>query len=349
MRLWLWQEVQEVLREERLNEAPAVRHYPVPCTPPLWARGGHAQTLFGHLLPSSGRVVQRATDAHRVITLHDGERLLVFTRPGTSGVRVHLFHGLSGDANAEYMRRTADRLSARGHEVWSVNHRGCGEGEGLAGKPYHSGKTEDMQAVLAESRADAPQLVHLVIGFSLSGNIALLLASKHLDPLPDGLIAVNPPVDIERASLDIHRGLCRLYEARFILRLRRSIALRQRAGLTSRPYRIPRSASLCDFDDLYTAPEAGFENGLDYYRKCSSLPHLTAIVTPAVWISAADDPFVAPATFATAPRSASVHLHLEPSGGHVGYLTRRGAGYERWLDGALEHYVAELARARTRG
>jgi len=336
-----------VLREELLSRAQRIEPYPRPCTPPWFARSGHAQTLFAHVLPSGGRHVTRGTDAHREVELDDGERLLVFTRPGDSGVRVHLFHGLSGDVNADYMRHAADRLSAGGHEVWSVNHRGCGEGEGLAGKPYHSGKVDDMQAVLAASRIDAPDQVQLVIGFSLSGNIALLMAGRGAGPQPDGLIAINPPVDLHRASIDIHGGLCRLYETRFVLRLRSAVKQRERAGLTSRPYSIPRTASLCDFDDLFTAPEAGFANGMDYYRRCSSLPHIASIDLPTVWISAADDPFVAPEGFREAPRSKHVHLHLEPTGGHVGYLAARGVGCERWLDGALEHYVGELTRVVT--
>ncbi|MCA8980327.1 MAG: hypothetical protein KDC14_09895, partial [Planctomycetes bacterium] len=141
-----------------------------------------------------------------------------------------------------------------------------------------------------------------------------------------------------------------LYETRFVLRLRAAVARRERAGLTSRAYRIPIGASLCEFDDLFTAPEAGFESGVDYYEQCSSLPHVASIEVPTVWISAADDPFVDPAGFADAPRSAHVHLHLEPAGGHVGYLARSGAGCERWLEGALEHYVGELVAAvRRRG
>jgi predicted alpha/beta-fold hydrolase len=36
-----------------------------------------------------------------------------------------------------------------------------------------------------------------------------------------------------------------------------------------------------------------------------------------------------------------VLLHVEPTGGHVGYIE---SGGRRWLDGALLHYVAQLAR-----
>lgn len=319
------------------------RPFPEACIPPPWARGGHAQTLLAHALPWAGEVAREAGWARREVTLEDGERLVVLARAGTSGVRVHLFHGLSGDAEVDYMRGLARALTRRGHGVWRVNHRGCGAGRGLATKPYHSGSSADMRAVLAASRAEAPGETHLVIGFSLSGNVALLLAAQELEPLPDGLIAVNPPVDLARASRDIHRGLSRLYELRFVLRLRRAVAERDRIRGRRGRAPIPLAASLMDFDDLYTAPEGGFTNGADYYRRCSSLPHLAGIRVPAVILSATDDPFVAADTLSGARLSATTHLHLEPCGGHVGYLARRGALWDRWLEGALVHYVEELA------
>lgn len=317
--------------------------YPPPCRPPLWARSGHAQTLLGHLLPSARGTSPPAPDLFREVELEDGERLVALERPGTSGVRVHLFHGLSGDADSDYMRRTARVLGARGHGVWRVNHRGCGAGRGLATRPYHSGSSADMRAVLAASRALGPGEVHLVIGFSLSGNVALLLAGQGLEPQPDALIAVNPPVDLARASADIRRGLSRLYELRFLWRLRRDVRERDRLRGVARRPPIPLRASLMDFDDLYTAPEAGFADGADYYRRCSSLPHLAAIRTPTVILSAADDPFVDAAVLRGAALSDTTWLHLEPSGGHLGYLAAAGLGWRRWLDGALVHYVGALA------
>lgn len=324
-----------------------VVRFPLACRPPFWARGGHAQTCWGHLLAARGAPPSRVAGARRIeLTLADGDRLVAHALPPAgkpSGVRVHLFHGLSGDADVDYMRRSAAVLRARGHEVWAANHRGCGAGRGLAARPYHSGSSADLAAVLAASHAEAPELRHMALGFSLSGNALLLMAAEARAPWLAGLIAVNPPIDLERTSADIHRGACRFYELRFLLRLRRAIAERQRAGLVSRAYRIPPFASLRELDDLYTAPEGGFADSADYYARCSAGPRLVAITTRGVVLTAADDPIVAVEAFHAARWPASLFLHVEPHGGHVGYLTRAGLGVRSWLDGALAHYVEQLA------
>lgn len=321
-----------------------VPRYPRPCRPPAWARGGHAQTLWAQALPARCAPLSRRPDAsRREVALDDGDRLVVHALPGTSGVRVHLFHGLASDVDSATMRRTAAVLAARGHSVWAANHRGCGPGRGLAARPYHSGSSADLAAVLAVSRAEAPALAHLALGFSLSGNALLLLAAEQRAPWLRGLISVNPPVDLARASRDIHRGACRLYELRFLWLLRRAVAEREQDGLARRSYRIPLFSSLGEFDDLYTAPEGGFADGADYYARCSAGPRLGEITTRGVILTAADDPFVDPRAYAALALPANLLLHVEPCGGHVAYLERWGAGARPWLDGALVHYVEALA------
>jgi hypothetical protein len=299
-------------------------------------------------LPSRGAPLSRRADAsRREVALDDGDRLVVHALPGTSGARVHLIHGLASDADSDTMRRTADVLARRGHSVWAANHRGCGPGRGLAARPYHSGSSADLAAVLAASRAEAPALAHLALGFSLSGNALLLLAAEQRAPWLRGLISVNPPVDLARASRDIHRGACRLYELHFLWLLRRAILEREQDGLARRSYRIPLFSSLREFDDLYTAPEGGFESSADYYARCSAGPRLGEITTNGVILTSADDPFVDPDAYSALALPANLLLHVEPCGGHVAYLERNGAGARPWLDGALVHYVEALAGAAT--
>src|SRR5262249_44632192 len=157
-----------------------VRFPPIePCVAPRWARGGHAQTIWGHVLPSKTASVS----SERIeIAVSDGDRLVaryhapaLCSRSGSrSGVLVSVFHGLSGDIDLDYMRRTTALALARGHAVLCVNHRGCGEGAELARRPYHSGRAEDLAAAIAWGRARHPDFRHGAVGFSLSANALLL-------------------------------------------------------------------------------------------------------------------------------------------------------------------------------
>ena len=58
-------------------------------------------------------------------------------------------------------------------------------------------------------------------------------------------------------------------------------------------------------------------------------------------LTAADDPFVPHASFASVPPA--IHLHTEPVGGHMGYLEWRRGRLGFWAAGAtldtLERYL----------
>lgn len=124
-----------------------------PCAPPLWARGGHSQTLWAQLIPSPSYALP---GEKIVIALPDGDSLIGTFHAGTSDSVVYLFHGLGGDISSDYMRRTTQVAFLQGHSVYLLNHRGCGEGEGLAVAPYHSGRAEDLSEVLKVGRARYP-------------------------------------------------------------------------------------------------------------------------------------------------------------------------------------------------
>ncbi len=365
------------------------------------------------MLPSDAPPLSRAPRFE--VELADGDRLALHALAGTSDTRVVLVHGLSGDADSDYMRRTALVAQRLGHHVWAVNLRNAGSGRGLARRPYHSGSVADLRAVLELSRAQDPHLRRVLVGFSLSGNLALLLAAGvtpqpslplptvlgpstppvdsptvPVAPTPDlriaptpaepraptssgspssplhpasasalatsppfrpapawtpapvpceAVLAIHPPVDLASAADRTHRGFNRLYELRFVARLRRDIALLARSGLhPTAP--IGPFTTLRDLDDRFTAPASGFASAAEYYERCSSLPHLARIRVPTVILTSLDDPLVDAAPLLSAPLSPCTQLHAERHGGHMGYLSRRSP--LRWLDTSLAHLLAEL-------
>jgi len=303
------------------------------CVPPFWARGGHLQTIAAQYLPSP--TPDLPWEPIR-LELGDGDALALRALKGTSGVAVHLFHGLGGSADGHYMRRAAARLHALGHGVLVANHRGAGEGAGWARRPYHSGLVEDLSAVLLRGREYFPGQLQVAVGFSISANMLLLLLGRGGRHLPDRAIAVNPPADLEACSRRLVTGFNLAYDQYFVRKVRREILARPGA----QP--LPPTRTLRSFDEVYTAPAAGFADRADYYARCSCGPHLAGIRVPTVILTAMDDPFAPGSDVLACALPPAVHLHAEATGGHMGYVSRDLPDH-RWLDYALEHYLGALA------
>ena len=64
---------------------------------------------------------------------------------------------------------------------------------------------------------------------------------------------------------------------------------------------------------------------------------------PTVIVTSRDDPFVAAERTETVVEGTGVALHVEPVGGHIGYLSaeRTPVGTRRWIDAAVWHYVSQ--------
>lgn len=303
----------------------------LPCIAPLWADSGHLQTLWAHFLSSP--VLSDLGELHKVI-LPDGDRLFTYMTPGASDFVVVMFHGLSGDVRSDYMQRTALLCQKLGHTFVLVNHRGAGEGFLEARHPYHSGRAEDISAVIQFLREKYPSKKIIAAGYSMSGNILLsLLGGFRGVALPDGAIAVNAPIDLSQGSALLKRGFNRVYDFRFVLRLRKLIEEKHRLGLSDR-YEVSRWATLWDFDEIYTAPASGFKNRDDYYRQCSAINYINNIKTPTYVLTAHDDPFVSSLHYQGLGLPRCVQVHIEERGGHMGYLSSRATplGSTRWLD-----------------
>ena len=313
-----------------------------PCISPVWARTGHLQTILGHLLPSpvltkEGERIELKVSSDDVLVSH-------FLQ-GTSDTVVYLFHGLAGFSHGTYMQRTALVAQGLGHSVFLFNHRGCGAGSGLAREPYHSGRAEDLSALIEYGRNRFPHQKHVAIGFSLSGNAVLLLAAgQRAKVLPDAAIAVNAPINLGRASIALKQGLNRIYDYRFVRDIKKEIAARSTLDVTLKDIQLPVLATVHDLDDLYTATAGGFKNREDYYATCSAKQFLNDLKIPTVLITAKDDPFVSYEDYLEAKLSPLAQLHIENQGGHMGYLTSQASSLhgQRWLDYALWSYLKSL-------
>ena len=266
---------------------------------------------------------------------------------GTSSTDIFLFHGLTGDAEASYILRITELALKRGHSVYRINHRGCGEGAGRARLPYHSGRGEDLSEVMQQVHQVRPQRRQIAIGFSLGANALLTLMSRIRGRhLPDAAIAVNPPIDLGQVARALETGLNRIYDVNFVFLLRRMLKSMHHQGLLEQKVSLSPWLSLRGFDEMYTAPMGGFRNNEDYYAQCSTWNRLDRIDKPTVILTAQDDPFIHYEAFGRTRPSKHVLIHASEQGGHLGYLTREKTplGSHRWLDYAIDEFLTQLEK-----
>ena len=231
-------------------------------------------------------------------------------------------HGLGGSAESGYMRRTAVQAHARGWAVARLNLRNCGGTEALAATLYNAGQSDDADSVLSALEERNLQRPYVLLGFSLGGNIAMRYAGLSGSACrADAVVGVNPPVELPLAVDALERSGNVLYNVYFTrglcAQLRRIRGVRKVEGPKASPRAI---GSVRAFDELFTAPDAGYASAADYYRGASAGPVLNGIRRPALILSAQDDPFV-PVSMFDAHRAASESLRFAHprTGGHCGY------------------------------
>nr|MBA2403227.1 hypothetical protein [Bdellovibrionales bacterium] len=171
--------------------------------------------------------------------------------------------------------------------------------------------------------------------------LLLLSAKVRSRILPALAICVNGPIHLDSASIKLTQGLNRIYDHRFVLELKKYVKDNHAQAYP----KVHKVKDLREFDEVYTAPVGGFENRAHYYQTCSAMSYLSEIEIPTVMLTAEDDPFVDYQDYKKAKLSPSIIMHIEKHGGHMGYLTKNGLGYGRWLDHALKVYL-EAATAK---
>lgn len=291
--------------------------------PGMLYRNGHVSTIYSAVL----RKVDAPDQVRERISLPDGDFLDLDWTPakGSPGKVLLLLHGLEGNTQRPYMLGAAKLFAENGYEVCAVNFRGCSGEPNRRFRSYHSGATEDLEAVLRhvlETRAGAR--VYLK-GFSLGGNLILKFLGEHprFSRRLAGAAVISVPCDLHDSLRQLEQRKNWPYARRFLSSLRAKAEQKQRQF----PDRLSKGEvenirTLKDFDDFYTSRAHGFKDALDYYQKCSSKQFLPGIALPTLLLNARNDSFLGPACYPVAACRSHPRLHLEiPAfGGHVGFV-----------------------------
>ncbi len=269
----------------------------------------------------------------------------------TAAPTLVLLHGLTGSADAGYMRSTTIKLFRAGFNVVRVNIRNCGGTEALTPTLYHTGLTEDLRAILSTLREEGHRSLY-VAGFSMGGNMLLKLLGEWGAQTPaevKGGVAISPPINLAAASKALNEGLFnKLYQRNFLSNLKAFI--RRKAALFPQRYDtqgLDQIRTLREFDDAYIAPCFGFKSADDYYARASAGPQLNRINVPLLVLAARDDSIIPIEDFERWQRTKPPHIDLiiTDHGGHAGFIAKAtNADPDRfWAENRLVDYLSKLA------
>lgn len=314
------------------------------------AKGGHLQTILPRLLDAPPTL---PNSEHMDIDLEDGDRTYARIDHPISGARpdtpiLALFHGLGGCSESAYKRRIAARGISEGLRVARFSHRGCGQDFELSAKGiYHSGSKDDVIAGLVALTQRYPEAPVAVVGFSLSGAMVLNMLGHYPEiqktiPQLQIAAAVCPPVDLVESSKLISKFSNIIYDQYYTRLLLKHTKRRAIKFKLKKPEFSKKMVTLALFDNEFTAPAAGYRDAAHYYQECSPARILKNIKLPTLILGAEDDPVVNPQGFADAKQNLFIHLSVQKSGGHMGFLSRYKTRYgdNRWLEEALVTWCA---------
>jgi len=315
----------------------------IPFEPFSFIHDPHHQTILSSVL----NFLPEPPSVQKIVRLPDGDKLVAeITTPSQwqeTGPTVLFVHGLCGSHRSPNLVRMVNRLEPLGVRCVRYNMRGCGSGRGQAKQLYHSGRSEDLFAVLHAVKKEHPLSPITLIGFSLGGNIVVKLTGELGSLAPqylDKLIAVSPPVDLYSSVQMLGDPANAFFEKYFYKILRADVHYRHKLFKDLPRVHLPRSLKLYEFDQLYTAPMSGFSDAMDYYDRCSGSSVIEHISIPTKILLSEDDPIISASSLDAFNLPKNIEVFKTKKGGHMGYLGNPadGKGFH-WLDSLLESWI----------
>ena len=333
-------------------------------SPAWWLPGPHLQTVWGRLARSRRLVALR----REVLETPDGDELVLDhlageRPPGTP--RVLLLHGLEGSSYSVYVQGFLAQAAARGWHATALNFRSCARDPADLSRMlpnrrprlYHSGETSDLDFVVRTLSAREPGAPLCAIGVSLGGNVLLKWLGENPAQTCGGLRggrldSVRPrrerpiPRDVARTALrgqfprdaqdEGGRGLAPVSGGRGADGHSARSRLPFLLGVRRRGQR--------------AAPRVHGRRRLLRAGELARLP-VAKVATPALCLSAADDPFLPPEALErarSAPASA-IDFRVTRRGGHIGWVAGSGPwGPSYWAEESVIAWLGgRLSAARS--
>ncbi|MBU2920288.1 alpha/beta fold hydrolase [Winogradskyella psychrotolerans] len=310
--------------------------------PPFWAKKSFVSTVFSGL----ARKVDGVKQTRERIRLLDSDFLDLdwSYAQNKSNKVIILLHGLEGNAQRPYITGSAKLFNNNGIDAVGVNFRGCSGAPNLLFRSYHSGATEDLDAVVKHVLSKDIYDEIYIKGISLGANMTLNYVGEGRD-LPSeikAVVAISTPCDLKGSCGELMSLKNKHYAIRFLAHLKDKL----KPKLEQFPDNISIEDfnsinTLIDFDNVYTSRAHGFKDAFDYYEKASCLQFLPNIQVPSLVINALNDSFLSAECYPVkeAKHNPNLFLEMPKYGGHVGFIGKGNVYYNERR--ALEFVTAK--------
>ena len=283
------------------------------------------------------------------LELSDGDFIdLDFTTVNSNKVVIAL-HGLEGSSQSTYMLSLANILNQHFYDIIAVNLRGCSGYPNRLFSSYHSGKTEDLEAIIQYVENNYSYKEIYLVGYSLGGNLTLKYMGEKGNSISSKVkcaVGVAVPCDLKASSAKINSIANWPYLKMFLKSLRKKSfqKLEQFPDSFLTKEMILSIKNFEDFDNVYTGPAHGFKNAQDYYKIASCKQYIPSIKIPTLLITALDDPFFSKECypFKEAETNDSFFMEATKYGGHVGFASSFDVEKNIWCENRILSFLKNL-------
>ncbi len=230
-----------------------------------------------------------------------------------------------------------------------MNMRSCGGTDELSPGIYHSGRSEDVAAVVAGLVREHGLGSIALVGYSMGANLVLKYvgeAGTQAPPELRAVVGVSPLMDLAASSKVLHEPANRVYEWKFLLGMLKRF--RKKVRIFPDIYSfdcLDGIWSMRDFDNNVVARYGGFSDADDYYRKAASSQWAERFSVPTLIIHAVDDPLICmlPSTRKALLANRNVTFLETRYGGHCAFLSTERGPERYWAEKTLVRWLLRVA------
>ncbi|KAA3460934.1 embryogenesis-associated protein EMB8-like [Gossypium australe] len=330
-----------------------------------WLSGPHLQTVFLSVLEGLLRLLIDVTEGRsRVI-----DDSAAIKRDKTPIMIV--IPGLTSDSSSAYAKHLAFNMARNGWNVVVSNHRGLGGVSLTSDCFYNAGYTEDLRKLINHIHCEYPEAPLFAVGASIGANILVKYLGEDGTNTPlvgaaaicspwDLLVSVSFYIKVEPSAAATtakfikdgcsgticdrfinRKPVQKMYDRALTVGLKGYAQLHQSILSRLADWEgITKSRSVRDFDKHATRILGKFETVDTFYRRSSSVNHVSNVSVTLLCISALDDPLC---TREAIPWdecrvNENIILATTPRGGHLAFYEGITASSLWWVRAVDEFF-----------